>query len=69
MLHNFGGRTPWAGDLDGLVLKATKALDAPSHGGLVGMGLTMEGINPKPSPVRTDVRPNVVATGVGVRVV
>lgn len=43
MLHNYGQNTVLSGNLTSLVDKVWSARNDPSHGGLAGMGLTMEG--------------------------
>lgn len=45
MLHGFGGQNSLFGDLSSLVKKASAAQSDPDHGKLVGMGMTMEGID------------------------
>jgi alpha-N-acetylglucosaminidase len=45
LLHGFGGATPLFGDLQLAATKPIQALNDPTHGAMVGMGITMEGIN------------------------
>ena len=44
MLHNYGQNTTLTGDLRGVATYPAKAITDPDRGGLIGMGLTMEGI-------------------------
>jgi alpha-N-acetylglucosaminidase len=44
ILHNYGQRTPARANLSGYASVPFRALNDPNHGGMTGMGLTMEGI-------------------------
>jgi alpha-N-acetylglucosaminidase len=44
LLHGFGGATPLFGDLSMADQKPIAAQTDPNHGSLIGMGITMEGI-------------------------
>ena len=47
-LHNYGQRTPINGRLATYAARPAAALNDPDHGMMVGMGLTMEGIEQNP---------------------
>lgn len=48
MLHNFGGNTNLFGRMDVVATAPAEALNDPKSGNLVGIGLTMEGIEQNP---------------------
>lgn len=48
MLHNFGGNTNLFGRMDVVASAPSSALNDPKSGNLVGIGLTMEGIEQNP---------------------
>jgi len=48
MLHNFGGNTNLFGRMDAVATAPAEALNDPKSGNLVGIGLTMEGIEQNP---------------------
>lgn len=47
-LHNYGQNTAMYGDLDRMLAAARDSLSSPDRGRLLGMGLTMEGIDQNP---------------------
>ena len=48
MLHNFGGNISMFGRMDGVAAGPAEALQDPASGHLIGIGLTMEGIEQNP---------------------
>lgn len=48
MLHNFGGNTNLFGRIDVVATAPAEALNDPKSGNLIGIGLTMEGIEQNP---------------------
>lgn len=48
ILHNFGQNTPLCGDLRQYAARLADAARDPNHGNLLGLGLTMEGIEQNP---------------------
>jgi alpha-N-acetylglucosaminidase len=48
MLHNFGGNISMFGRMDGVAVGPAEALQDPASGHLIGIGLTMEGIEQNP---------------------
>ena len=48
MVHNFGGNISMFGRMDGVALGPAEALQDPASGHLIGIGLTMEGIEQNP---------------------
>ena len=48
MVHNFGGNISMFGRMDGVAAGPAAALHDPASGNLVGIGLTMEGIEQNP---------------------